>query len=180
MKIEKKELIIRSACPEDAPMLTAWWNDAKVMAHAPYPECFGLSEEAVLEGLKTQQAGKETCLIAFEGKPIGECSYALKPGHASMGINICVRKYQNKGLGTRMLKDFLRFLFTDKELRSIQAVDRIQIEVNPKNKRACHVFEKLGFLCVKTEKNARKDLLGKTQALATYSLSWERYANFAK
>ena len=47
MDLEHNGLRIRNAVPEDAPILTHWWNDGAVMAHAGFPRGLGLTEEMV-------------------------------------------------------------------------------------------------------------------------------------
>ena len=38
MKILYKNILIRNAKENDATILTKWWNDEKIMAHAGFPE----------------------------------------------------------------------------------------------------------------------------------------------
>ena len=38
MKLQSGDIIIRAAEVHDAPLLTKWWNDGEVMAHAGFPE----------------------------------------------------------------------------------------------------------------------------------------------
>ena len=37
MRIEKDEIVIRTAERSDASQLAVWWNDGAVMAHAGFP-----------------------------------------------------------------------------------------------------------------------------------------------
>ena len=45
MLITYKNLTIRSAVAEDAPLLAKWWNDGAVMAHAGFPDGTGQTEK---------------------------------------------------------------------------------------------------------------------------------------
>lgn len=37
MHLQSDKIEIRNAVISDAPQLTAWWNDGKIMAHAGFP-----------------------------------------------------------------------------------------------------------------------------------------------
>ena len=78
MKIEREELAIRGAQPQDARQLAAWWNDGAVMAHAGFPK-----------GL---------------GRAVGEMVFRFpEAGAAEVGIKICEPEFQNRGFGPRLL-----------------------------------------------------------------------------
>lgn len=51
MKIKKDRITIRNATVDDANLLTSWWNDGSVMAHAGFPNGLGITVEQVKEQL---------------------------------------------------------------------------------------------------------------------------------
>jgi hypothetical protein len=55
MKITKDNLTIRSAVPDDAEILTSWWNDGKVMAHAGFPLGLNQTLEQTLAQIKENE-----------------------------------------------------------------------------------------------------------------------------
>ena len=42
MLLQYHDLTVRNVTPEDAPQLSLWWNDGRVMAHAGFP--LGINE----------------------------------------------------------------------------------------------------------------------------------------
>ena len=49
MRIEKDNIVIRSANLKDAEILNHWWNDGSVMEHAGFPNGLGQSMEERIE-----------------------------------------------------------------------------------------------------------------------------------
>ena len=49
MKLQYENIILRQAENKDAALLTSWWNDGAVMAHAGFPRGLELTEEEVRE-----------------------------------------------------------------------------------------------------------------------------------
>lgn len=149
MFIQNNELTIRNATPEDAALLCGWWNDGAVMAHAGYPEGIGTTEEEVIKRLKLDRDDTHRRLIIeAEGRPIGEMNYRnVGGGTAEVGIKICEGSMQNQGYGAKLLGMLFRELFSQQGYRKIILDTRLE------NKRAQHVYEKLGFtrLRVRTE-----------------------------
>ncbi|SET46993.1 GNAT family N-acetyltransferase [Paenibacillus sp. NFR01] len=149
MFIQNNELTIRNATPEDAALLCGWWNDGAVMAHAGYPDGIGTTEEEVIKRLKEDRDDMHRRLITeAEGRPIGEMNYrSVGGGTAEVGIKICEGSMQNQGYGSKLLGMLFRALFSQQGYRKIILDTRLE------NKRAQHVYEKLGFtkLRVRTE-----------------------------
>lgn len=56
-----------------------------------------------------------------------------------VGISIMQKDYQNKGLGTEAFELLINYLFNEMNIR------KILLNVFSTNKRAIHVYEKLGF-----------------------------------
>lgn len=65
MLLEYKNLRIRNATIEDAKILTTWWNDGAVMAHAGFPNGIGETPEHVAEKIAGQIISKHADLRTF-------------------------------------------------------------------------------------------------------------------
>ena len=52
MKILYKNILIRDAKENDATILTKWWNDGKIMAHAGFPEGINTTVQKVKHQLQ--------------------------------------------------------------------------------------------------------------------------------
>ena len=141
MFLKKEDIIVRSAVIEDAPILTAWWNDGNVMAHAGFPKGLGITEEEVKAQINLNHNHlSQRCMIEVKRQKIGECNFRLKENAAEIGIKICDVSYQNKGLGTTILKMLINYLFTDNSLNKSMKVKKIILDTNQKNLRAQHVL----------------------------------------
>lgn len=55
MRIQRDNIVIRSATIDDAIQLNKWWNDGKVMGHAGFPNGLGQSLEDTIEKIKNRQ-----------------------------------------------------------------------------------------------------------------------------
>ena len=77
MNLRHQNLCIRSALPEDAALLCAWWNDGRVMAHAGFPNGLNTNEQKVARsmGEDSDRPGRRLILEA-DGKPAGECLHS--------------------------------------------------------------------------------------------------------
>jgi len=171
MNISVGILSIRNATSDDAQLLSKWWNDGRVMAHAGFPAGIGISERQVAASLKKDNELHRRLIIEFENKPIGEMSYRTpEEKTAEIGIKICVSGQQNKGYGTEYLKMLMEHLFASMEY------DKIILDTNLKNGRAQYVYERLGFRKVKTNIDAWKDQSGELQSSVDYEISKEEYA----
>ena len=157
--IQSENLTIRQAGIADAKQLAAWWNDGTVMAHAGFPNGLGTTEKEVAVGIK------EGCLIIEEGdRPIGECHYRdCADGIAQIGIKICESDCQNRGIGKKVLRMLIGWLFKNGRIK-------IVLDTNLTNTRAQHVYESLGFRKVRTNINSWKDQLGRPQSSVDYEL----------
>ena len=54
MRIQKDNIVIRSATIDDAIQLNKWWNDGRVMEHAGFPNGLGESLEDTIEIIKSR------------------------------------------------------------------------------------------------------------------------------
>lgn len=178
IRIEHKNnnLVIRSATLEDASLLTTWWNDGTVMAHAGFP--LGLNQ--TIEETKKQIESNfsrlsQLCIIESNNYRIGEVSFGIGEGYAEIGIKLCESTYQNKGLGTIVLQMLIEFLFHDPKLNQNTQIERIILDTNLTNLRAQHVYENLGFKRLSIHYNAWEDQLGTLQSCIDYELTRAQY-----
>ncbi|HHV45952.1 MAG TPA: hypothetical protein GXX53_03445 [Tissierellia bacterium] len=68
MRIQKDNIVIRSATVDDAIQLNKWWNDGRIMEHAGFPNGLGESLEYTIENIKSRE-GKlsQLCIIEIDG-----------------------------------------------------------------------------------------------------------------
>lgn len=174
MHLQSDKIEIRNAVISDAPQLTAWWNDGKIMAHAGFPNGLETSEAEVIE--KIVQESDETTrrhIILYDGIPIGEMNYRnLGNSQCEMGIKICDEKMQNRGFGKKILSLFIRGLFDD------LGYHLVKLDTDLKNERAQHVYEKLGFRKIRVNPNAWKDQLGNERSSVDYELTEEFFNSY--
>ena len=165
MILQERELTIRSAVPDDAEILTAWWNDGAVMAHAGFPNGLGTTAVRVRAQIRRNEPGvSELLIVLCGGVPIGEMNYRSESkAFAEIGIKLCVSSMQNQGLGKRLLALLLEQLF---EL----GFRTIRLDTNPNNLRAMHVYETLGFRRLGIRVDSWTDQLGRLQSAVDYEL----------
>lgn len=178
MLIKNNGLTIRSAEEKDAKILTDWWNDGKVMEHAGFPNGLGTTVQETLDLIKQNKTRlSQRCIIECEGRPIGETSYGIEKDFAQIGIKICEQSFQNKGLGSELLKMLIDFLFADKEINEKVSLNKIILDTNKKNVRAQHVYKKLGFEKLRENVNSWQDQLGVWQTSIDYELTRDKALN---
>ncbi len=166
MHLTQDNLTIRNAEITDAPILTAWWNDGAVMAHAGFPLGLETTVEETAATLATHTDDTRRRLIIEEDEiPIGEMSYRnLGNGRVEIGIKICNPACQNRGLGKKLLKMFIDSLFHD------LGYQEILLDTNLNNLRAQHVYESLGFEKLRVNHNSWTDQLGNPQSSVDYRM----------
>ena len=170
MHIKKDNLLTRSATPCDAAILCKWWNDGKVMEHAGFPKGLGITEQAVLANINDQSDSRKLLIIEANSSPIGEMSYReVDEATVQIGIKICDFSQQEKGFGTSFLKMLIEHLFLDK------GYEKIVLDTNLNNKRAQHVYEKIGFTRIGVREHSFIDQLGNPQSSVDYELLREDY-----
>jgi RimJ/RimL family protein N-acetyltransferase len=176
MFVKQDELTIRNATIEDAPILGKWWRDGAVMAHAGFPKGLLVTDDEIAAQLSKDT--DETCrrLIIEHGNiPIGEMAYHNKGnGVAEIGVKICDFQKQEKGYGTRLLKMLISTLFYQ------YGYTKIILDTNLNNKRAQHVYEKLGFLKVRVNMNSWKNQLGEMESSVDYEMRKIDFENHLK
>ena len=174
MLIKHGDLTIRNAEEEDCEQLAAWWNDGAVMAHAGFPNGLGTNPEAI-KRLIASDSDETTrrLIIEYRQQSIGEMSYRNKgEGIAEIGIKICNADYQEKGLGRVILSMLIHELFQ-------KGYQKIILDTNLNNKRAQHVYEKLGFTKLRVNIDSWKDQLGRPQSSVDYELVPEDFVDFS-
>ncbi|MEG2289370.1 MAG: GNAT family protein [Clostridium sp.] len=176
MIIKKDNLLIRSATVEDAETLTNWWNDGRIMAHAGFPNGLGQALEETINQIKKNDINlSQRCIIQADNNRIGEMSFTIGENFAEIGIKICEISYQNHGYGKCILRMLIDYLFTDEEINNKVKIEKIILDTNIDNKRAQHVYEKLGFRKVATNVDVWKNQLGEWQTSIDYEMSLEDY-----
>lgn len=175
MLLQFRNFTIRNAVIRDASQLSAWWNDGKIMAHAGFPNGTGQTAEGIAADIaKDADETHRRLIIAIDGLPVGEMMYEnLGGGTAEIGIKICDASKQDKGFGKIILSMLISSLFHDLGFR------KIILDTNTANKRAQHVYERLGFRKVGVRENAWKDQLGQLQSSVDYELVPDDFVNFA-
>ena len=177
MRIEKDNIVIRSAVAGDAVLLKNWWNDGSVMEHAGFPKGLGTTTGEVLDriALNKDSLGQR-CIIEIDGKAVGELNYKTKEGIAYPGWKICEKDYQNKGYGTRIILMLFDFIFKDKKLNSLDAINCIRWDTMLENARAQHVYEsKIGAIKTEVVENAWKDQMGVWRTAVNYEITREAF-----
>ena len=170
-----KELTIRNAAEADSVLLSAWWNDGRIMAHAGFTRGTGETPEKIAAKLSEDKDGeRRRFIIEYRGIPIGETSYCNVGNQtAEIGIDICNETMREHGLG----RIILSMLFT--ELFDRWGFERIVLDTNLENKRAQHVYELLGFKQVRVRPHAYPNDQGVWQTAIDYALQKSDFVNFA-
>ena len=185
MRLEQGKLCIKNAEQEDCKQLVSWWNDGAVMAHAGFPNGLGTNEEKVQKQIAADSDDTRRHLVIwYDGNRIGEMSYAnlgdnleeigedaIENHTADIGIKICNPTFQEKGLGKIVLSMLIRELFS-------RGYTKIVLDTNLKNKRAQHVYERLGFQKVNIRMDAWIDQVGEKQSVVDYELTKEHFVDF--
>ena len=169
MFIQNNNLTIRNATPGDSSQLGIWWRDGSVMAHAGFPNGLSITDEEIAESLSKDT--DETCrrlIIEADSTPIGEMNYRnIGDSTAEIGIKICNTGQQEKGYGSTLLLMLVDELFYSYEY------EKIVLDTNLDNKRAQHVYEKLGFRKVGIRYDCWKNQLGELQSAVDYEMTKE-------
>ncbi|MDR0525213.1 MAG: GNAT family N-acetyltransferase [Spirochaetaceae bacterium] len=150
MKLRQDNLLIRYTTKKDAEILCKWWNDGKIMAHAGFPDGINTTIEKI-ENQISEETNETTrrFIIEINKEPSGEMNYRNKGNSiAEMGIKICDFDKQEKGHGTKLLRMFIKYLFNELNY------NKIILDTKLNNKRAQHVYEKIGFIKTGMDENA--------------------------
>lgn len=178
MRIEKDNIVIRSATLDDAAQLNKWWNDGRVMEHAGFPNGIGESLDDTTANIRSRE-GKlsQLCIIEIDGKPVGELNYKIgDDGAAYPGWKICDFDSQNKGYGSKIIMMLFEFIFTDEDINSKFPIEKIVWDTMLENKRAQHVYEdKIGAKRTGILKDAWIDQLGNPRSAVLYEIGKEDF-----
>lgn len=171
MNIRLENLVIRNATSYDAQILCNWWNDGMIMEHAGYPNGLGITTQDIIKDLlKDNDVYHRRLIIEIDSIPVGEMNYRNKGNNiAEIGIKICDFEKQEKGFGTRFLKMLIYCLLYEK------GYNKIILDTNVKNKRAQHVYQKIGFQQVGIRIDSWKNQLGELQSSIDYELTKENF-----
>ena len=163
-------LELRPASAQDAALLCRWWNDGSIMAHAGFPQGLGTTAREVAAQLQAD-ASSHRLLLLEQSRPVGEAVWrtAGEPGTAEIGIKLCVPSARGRGLGTQYLHRLLRYLFGPGGFRLVTLTTATE------NRRARHVYEKLGFVQTAAFSFQTKQMPQACEALE-YRLKKETYA----
>lgn len=181
MRIEKENIVIRSANINDSPQLNKWWNDGKVMEHAGFPNGLGVSLESTKDNIKdNDQRLSQLCIIEINYKSVGELSYnIIENGVANVGWKICESAYQNQGYGTKIIIMLLEFIFMDKDINSQFPIEKITWDTMAENNRAKYIYEtKIGAKKIGLRENTWKDQLENWRSAVDYEIKREDFFSF--
>lgn len=173
MLLKFKDCTIRDATADDAKQLAKWWNDGTIMAHAGFPNGTGETAEDIANSLKNDTDDTyRRLMIEFASIPIGEMNDRNKgEDTAEIGIKICDISFQDQGLGQVLLRMLLACLFHDMGYR------KVILDTNVENKRAQHVYEKLGFKKLRVREHSWQNQLGEWQSSIDYELDRQDFVN---
>ena len=174
MNITFQNITIRNALPADAPLLARWWNDGTVMAHAGFPMGLGTTAEKVAADIATDSDDtRRRLILEFNSRPIGEMCYRNVGNRtADIGIKICEARFQEKGIGRCALSMLIRHLFDS-------GYTTIALDTDLENRRAQHVYEKLGFQKLRVNENSWKNQLGQWRSSVDYELNADTFITFS-
>lgn len=176
MYLKHKNLTIRNATTNDAEQLCSWWNDGKIMEHAGFPNGTGQTVRQISDSIKNDTDDtRRRLIIEIDNLAVGEMNYCNKGnGVAEIGIKICDFSKQNQGNGKILLSMLIDFLFRNLKFK------KIILDTNLKNERAQHVYEQLGFVRLRVNKNSWTNQVGEIQSSIDYELYPTDFCNFAE
>ena len=174
MYIKNRDIEIRNAVPADAALLCTWWNDGTVMEHAGFPLGLGIDEKQVTEKINAETDDTtRRHIIQCKGIPVGEMNYRrTNADTCEIGIKICEKEYQNRGLGRVVLSMFIDGLFHRCGYK------KVLLDTNLNNLRAQRVYEKLGFRKLRINIDSWTAQLGRKQSYVDYELTEKDFVSF--
>lgn len=174
MLLKYNELTIRNATIHDSIILSQWWNDGKVMAHAGFPNGTGQTAKSIEESLlQDTDLTHRRLIIERDGCAMGEMNYRNKGCEiAEIGIKICDLSKQEKGYGRILLSMLIGELFS-------MGYTKIILDTDLNNTRAQHVYKMLGFSKVKIDIDSWINQLGENRSSVEYELYEKEFVNYA-
>ena len=106
-------------------------------------------------------------IVKNDGFSIGELSFHnldLTNKSCEIGIKICELSEQGKGYGEEALRGFINYLFRTYELH------RIELDTLLENKRAQHLYQKVGFKVVGVKRDVWLDPEGNYRSAVVMDL----------
>ncbi|MFZ5827125.1 MAG: GNAT family N-acetyltransferase [Bacillota bacterium] len=138
--------------PDDVGHLARWLSDTRVLAH--YEGRDNPHDEAKVRHVfyETLPEHEVPCIVEFDGTPLGYLQfYPLDPesltayGYAETALVFGIDQFigepewWNRGLGTRMVRLMLAYLF------EMEGAERVVVDPVAGNSRALRMYEKCGF-----------------------------------
>lgn len=159
---------LRKMLHEDLDLMTKWLNTEEVLEFFGDPAA-PPSASQVLEKYGPRIDGDvavETYIAETEGRPFAflqcyrlseedykYCGYSMEETLYGIDQFIGEPSLFNKGYGTRMVTEFLNFVFSEK------GADAVVVDPELTNLRAIRCYEKCGFQKIKKVDNGRKWLM---------------------
>lgn len=169
MEITENMLRIRKTIIGDAEILYEWWNNRDLMIHVGFSMGLNISKDKIVHQIKSSY-DKHLLILEFENVPIGEANYIEKNSETvEIGIKIGCIDLQNKGYGALFIKLMASTLFKS-------GYSKIILDVDSNNKRAQHVYEKIGFKKTGVHHNTWTDQLGNPRGHIDYELLKAHFA----
>lgn len=166
-------ITIRNAEKSDCVQLAAWWNDGSIMAHAGFPMGLNTTAEKIAESISTDTDDtRRRLILEYENAPIGEMSFRnIGSGSVEIGVKICEKTHQEKGVGRKALSLLIQSLFD-------MGFTKVVLDTNLNNTRAQHVYELLGFQKTGVRMDSWRDQLGNLQSAVDYELTQAEFHSF--
>jgi RimJ/RimL family protein N-acetyltransferase len=137
-----ERIILRAIERSDLPDYVRWLNDPKVLEYFGNYRPLSSTEENTWYETMLQDESMRAYAIEFEGQHVGGAGYSAIDGRnasAEVGLFVGPPELWDRGLGFDVVQTLLRFGFEQMNL------NRIYLRVFAGNKRAIHLYEKLGF-----------------------------------
>src|SRR5512139_2599073 len=150
---EGRLIRLRAREPEDEPLLHQWFNDPEVTEHLTirYPLSRRAERSFIERHAEVSYQNPDFAIETLDGRMIGGCGLEqVSPENRSavLGIAIGDKAHWDGGYGTDAMRTLCRFGF---EMMNLQ---RIELLVYAANRRAAHVYEKVGFTLEVTRREA--------------------------
>ena len=170
--IKLKHLYIREATVTDVETLVVWWATGELMQHVGFPNGIRTNIEKLRTELEIQKediqpTSKRFMIVKNDGFSIGELSFHnldLTNKSCEIGIKIWELSQQGKGYGEEALRGFINYLFRTYELH------RIELDTLLENKRAQHLYQKVGFKVVGVKRDVWLDPEGNYRSAVVMDL----------
>ncbi|RME88009.1 MAG: N-acetyltransferase [Anaerolineae bacterium] len=139
---------LRAVEREDLPHFVRWLNDPEVQRGLTLYRPLSLAEEEQwFENLAQQPRDERPLAIEIregeEWRLVGNSSLMhidWRNRSAEVGLFIGEKRYWDRGYGSEVLRLWLRYAFETLNL------NRVYLHVHANNRRAVHVYEKVGFV----------------------------------